>query len=189
MFFVCIYIYIHLCIQLLLGAEDALNRKGGKGAAGAFSEHMHPLEVIADNYHTHIDYRNVVHSRGLTHQKAEQLLHELGPNVLTPPPRVPLWLLFLLQFTNLLMVLLLIVSFLCIILYAINPTNLINLYLGVLLFIAIFITCYETFSQEAKSDSLMEKFRAMVPEQASVIRDGVMKPLSATEIVIGNILK
>ena len=64
-----------------------------------------------------------------------------------------------------------------------------NLYLGVLLFIAIFITCYETFSQEAKSDSLMEKFRAMVPEQASVIRDGVMKPLSATEIVIGNILK
>ena len=190
-FFVCIYIsiYIHLCIQLLLGAEDALNRKGGKGAAGAFSEHMHPLEVIADNYHTHIDYKNVVHSRGLTHQKAEQLLNELGPNVLTPPPRVPLWLLFLLQFTNLLMVLLLIVSALCIILYAINPTNLINLYLGVLLFIAIFITCYETFSQEAKSDSLMEKFRAMVPEQASVIRDGVMKPLSATEIVIGTILK
>jgi sodium/potassium-transporting ATPase subunit alpha len=178
-----IYAYIQL---LLLGAEDALNRKGGKGAAGAFSEHMYPLEVIAENYNTHIDYKNVVHSRGLTHQKAEQLLHELGPNVLTPPPRVPLWLLFLLQFTNLLMVLLLIVSALCIILYAINPTNLINLYLGVLLFIAIFITCYETFSQEAKSDSLMEKFRAMVPEQASVIRDGVMKPLSATEIVIGN---
>lgn len=163
-----------------------MERKGGKGAAGAFSEHLHPLEVISENYSTHIDIKDVVHSRGLTHSKAEQILQELGPNVLTPPPRVPLWLLFLLQFTNLLMVLLLIVSALCLILYGIQPTNPVNLYLGVLLFIAVFITCYETFSQEAKSDSLMEKFRAMVPEQASVIRDGVMKPVSATDLVIGN---
>lgn len=38
-------------------------------------------------------------------------------------------------------------------------------------------------------DSLMEKFRALVPEAASVIRDGVMKPLPATEIVIGDIIR
>jgi sodium/potassium-transporting ATPase subunit alpha len=64
-----------------------------------------------------------------------------------------------------------------------------NLYLGVLLFAVVFITCYETFSQEAKSDSLMEKFRAMVPEKCSVIRDGTMRPMSATDIVIGDLIR
>jgi hypothetical protein len=45
-----------------------------------------------------------------------------------------------------------------------------NLYIGVLLFIAVLITCYETFSQEAKFDSLMVKFRAMVSAQATLRR-------------------
>ncbi len=173
----------------LLNAEDALERTGGKGAAGAFSEHMHPLEVIAGNYTTHIDVHNPNNSRGLTSARAAELLEELGPNVLTPPPRVPLWLLFLLQFTNLLMILLMITATLCIILFLVDMSQWTNLYLGVLLFAVVFITCYETFSQEAKSDSLMEKFRAMVPEQASVIRDGTMRPLSATDIVIGDIIR
>ena len=38
-------------------------------------------------------------------------------------------------------------------------------------------------------DSLMEKFRALVPEAAAVIRDGVTKPVAATEIVIGDIIR
>ena len=50
-----------------------------------------------------------------------------------------------------------------------------NLYIGVLLWFVIIVTCYETFSQESKSDELMERFRAMVPEEASVIRDGQQK--------------
>ena len=66
-----------------------------------------------------------------------------------------------------------------------------NLYIAVLLYVVVVVTCYETFSQEAKSDSLMEKFKAMVPEQASVIRDGsgAMKTISATELVIGDIIR
>jgi magnesium-transporting ATPase (P-type) len=173
----------------LLNAEDALERTGGKGVAGSFSEHMHPLEIIAETYCTHIDGKDPKQSRGLSSIKAADLLEELGPNVLTPPPRVPLWLLFLLQFTNLLMVLLIITAILCIILFLIDTSVLVNLYLGVLLFFAVIVTCYETFSQEAKSDSLMEKFRAMVPEKCSVIRDGTMRPMSATDIVIGDLIR
>eukprot|EP01034_Spumella_vulgaris_P039474 gene39474-48778_t len=162
----------------MLNAEEALEKTGGKGASGHFSEHMHPLDAIAANYSTHIDIRDPKQSRGLTHTMAAALLKECGPNVLTPPPTVPLWLLFLLQFTNLLMVLLMITASLCIILFLIDTSVLVNLYLGVLLFFAVIVTCYETFSQEAKSDSLMEKFRAMVPEKCSVIRDGTMRPMS-----------
>ncbi len=173
----------------LLGAVDALERTGGKGAAGAFSEHLHPLDVIAENYCSHIDPEDPNKSRGLTAAKAAELLAELGPNVLTPPPRVPHWVLFLIQFTNLLMVLLIITALLCIILYLVDTSNPVNLYLGVFLLIVVVFTCYETYSQEAKSDSLMEKFRAMVPEKAAVIRDGVMRQLSATDIVIGDLLR
>lgn len=35
----------------------------------------------------------------------------------------------------------------------------------------------------------MEKFRALVPEAAAVIRDGITKPVAATEIVIGDIIR
>lgn len=35
----------------------------------------------------------------------------------------------------------------------------------------------------------MEKFRALVPEAAAVIRDGVMKPVPATDIVVGDIIR
>jgi magnesium-transporting ATPase (P-type) len=39
------------------------------------------------------------------------------------------------------------------------------------------------------ADSLMEKFRALVPEAAAVIRDGVTKPIAATDIVIGDLIR
>ena len=35
----------------------------------------------------------------------------------------------------------------------------------------------------------MEQFRAMVPEEASVIRDGEMKQMPAMDIVIGDIIR
>jgi magnesium-transporting ATPase (P-type) len=176
-------------VKPLVNAEEALERTGGKGAAGAFSEHMYPLEVVAEKFETNIDYKDPTKSHGLTTAKAEELLAKMGPNVLTPPPRVPLWLLFLLQFANLLMVLLMITALLCIILFLVDMSQWTNLYLGVLLFIVVFITCYETFSQEAKSDSLMEKFRALVPAQASVVRDGNLKPIDASLLVIGDIIR
>lgn len=151
----------------LLNATDALERTGGKGAAGAYSEHMYPIEILAEKYHTEIDVHDVPKSYGLSNLAAENMLKEYGPNVLTPPPKLPLWVLFLLQFTSALMVLLEITALLCIILFIINQEVLDNLYLGLLLFLVVFITCYETYSQEAKSDNLMEQFRAMVPAQVS----------------------
>lgn len=176
-------------VSPVLNAEDALERTGGKGAAGAFCEHMYPLETLSEHFQTHIDFHAPQNSRGLTQNQAADIMKEFGLNVLTPPPKVPLWLLFLLQFTNILIMMLMMVAAICIALFISDTSNYDNLYIGVLLFAAVFITCYETFSQEAKSDSLMEKFRAMVPAQASVIRDGVMKPTDAAQIVIGDLIR
>lgn len=77
----------------------------------------------------------------------------------------------------------------CFILYGLAPNNLNNLYLAVLLAFVIIVTCYETYSVEAKADNLMAKFRAMIPDMADVIRDGEQKPIAACEIVPGDILR
>jgi len=173
----------------IMNAEDALERKGGKGAAGAFKEHMYPLDVLAEKYETHIDVEDPNKSQGLGSQKAAELLERYGPNVLTPPPSIPKWLLFLLQFTNLLMVLLEITAGATFIVWLVDRSTWPNLYIAVLLTVVIVLTCYEMFSQESKGDALTEKFRALVPEQASVVRDGVLKPLPAAEIVVGDLLR
>lgn len=135
----------------MLGAENVLERTGGKGAGGAFTEHMFQLDVLASKYSTHIDPDDVPNSKGLTVEKAAEFLKLYGPNVLTPPAKIPHWLLFLLQFTNLLMILLQVTGLACIIIYIITPSAPVNLYIGVLLYFVVIATCYETFHQESQS--------------------------------------
>ena len=174
--------------DILLNAEQALEKTGGKGAGGSFTEHMFRLEELAEMYQTDINFNNPKDSKGLTSSKAKELLEKYGPNALTPPPSLPLWLLFILQFTNLLMILLQITAIACLAIYGVTGTST-NLYCGVLLYFVVIATCTETFHQESKAGALLEKFRALVPEAASVIRDGQLKPVPAAELVIGDIIK
>ena len=59
----------------MLGAENVLERTGGKGAGGAFTEHMFQLDVLASKYSTHIDPDDVPSSKGLTVEKAEEFMN------------------------------------------------------------------------------------------------------------------
>ena len=111
-------------------AESTVKKLGGEGAGGAYSEHLLEISQVAEVYKTHLDLSDVKNSRGLTAAAAKKTLEEQGPNVLTPPPRTPGWLLFLIQFTNLFMVLLQVVAILSFVLYGIQPNEPSNLYLG-----------------------------------------------------------
>ena len=73
--------------------------------------------------------------------------------------------------------------------YIINPHDVSSLYLGIILLVVVVVTCYETYSQEAKSDELMEKFRAMVPEAVSCIRGGSLGPIPCDNLVVGDIIR
>ena len=87
------------------------------------------------------------------------------------------------------MILLLIASVLAFIAFAIQPDDLTNLYLGVLLFVVVIATCYETFAQEAKSENLMEKFRRLSPEKAYVYRNGILTALRTECLVVGDLIQ
>ena len=71
-----------------------------------YVEHLYSLSDLANQFLTHIDLNNVAMSKGLTDEAAAELYERCGPNTLTPPAKVPLWLLFLLQFLNIFMLLL-----------------------------------------------------------------------------------
>jgi len=114
-----------------------------------YEEHLMPLNELADLYQTEIDLQNPKESGGLKPVQAAELLKKFGANALTPPPRTPGWLLFAMQFTNLFMILLIVAALLSIIIYVLygEPSD---LYLGVILFIVVLATCYETYAQEVK---------------------------------------
>jgi sodium/potassium-transporting ATPase subunit alpha len=50
-------------------------------------EHLMAHQDVAERYKTRINIEKPGESLGLTSQQAEQLLHEHGPNVLTPPKK------------------------------------------------------------------------------------------------------
>lgn len=95
-----------------------------------YIEHLLSLDELQAELGTRIHPSDASLSPGLSVDLAHKLLQQFGPNSLTPPARVPLWLLFLLQFTNLFMVLLMAAGFLCLVLFAIKPSDPTNMYLG-----------------------------------------------------------
>jgi hypothetical protein len=62
-------------------------------------------------------------SQGLTTAQYQENLAKFGPNCLTPPPMMPAWLKFLLQFTNFFAMLLLAGGTLCFIGYGIDSSK------------------------------------------------------------------
>jgi len=173
-------------LEISLTLDDALQ---GAPTQEEYTEHVMDVGELAAALGTRLDMDNPMDSAGLQKEEVMAARETHGPNVLTPPVRLPLWALFLLQFLNLFMLLLLTASLLAFIAYVIDPSDLSNLYLGVLLLIVVVVTCYETFAQEAKSEELMEGFRKLVPERAYVHRGGLLIQVGSEELVRGDILQ
>ena len=116
--------------------------------------------------------------------------NQYGENKLTPPQKTPLYIKFLMQFTNFFSLLLLAGSILCFIGYSIDPDkDQTNLYLGIVLGMVVLITCTFSFYQEAQSDSIMESFKNMIPRKCKVIRTTGTAIVDATEVVKGDLVE
>lgn len=153
-----------------------------------YIEHEFDFYRLSEYFHTNIDIKNPKNSLGLSTDQAQALLKQFGRNKLTPPERMPKWELFLVQFMNYFMILLLLAGTISIASYAIPPHSISNVILGVLLIMVVIFTCIETFIVESQSDELMSKFREMVPNQAVVLREGVISEISAEELVVGDLI-
>ncbi|XP_034177008.1 sodium/potassium-transporting ATPase subunit alpha isoform X1 [Osmia lignaria lignaria] len=131
---------------------------------------------------------------GLSHAKARENLERDGPNSLTPPKQTPEWVKFCKNLFGGFALLLWIGAILCFIAYSIQATtsedpNDDNLYLGIVLAAVVIVTGIFSYYQESKSSKIMESFKNMVPQFATVIREGEKLTLRAEELVLGDVVE
>ncbi|XP_055950188.1 sodium/potassium-transporting ATPase subunit alpha-like isoform X2 [Argiope bruennichi] len=153
----------------------------------SMDEHKISLQELCSRLSTNME-------RGLSVEQARKILERDGPNALTPPKKTPEWVKFCKQLFGGFAILLWVGAFLCFIAYSIQSSSLEeapddNLYLGVVLAAVVIVTGIFSYYQEAKSSKIMESFKNMVPQYATVIRGGQKLTLSAEEVVQGDIVE
>jgi len=145
-------------------------------------------ELLSREPHSRISADNLEQSQGLHSANVEDLRRACGYNRLSPPKTVPDYILFLQQFMNMFMILLMFAGTLSLIAYFINTSTEMNLYLAILLFAVVLGTCTATFIQARSTGKVMDSFKNMLPAQCTVLRDGVSVTIPAEELVVGDLV-
>jgi magnesium-transporting ATPase (P-type) len=127
-------------------------------------------------------------SGGLSETVAEQRLLTYGSNRLTPPPRMPEWKRFLMQFQNVFLILLNVCGLLAVVAYLIQRNDIINVYLAIVLFVVVFLTAYIQFHEEGKAYAVIDSFTKMLASNCTVIRDYKRKTIPTEQLALGDII-
>ncbi|XP_021944102.1 sodium/potassium-transporting ATPase subunit alpha isoform X2 [Folsomia candida] len=150
-------------------------------------DHKIPLEELFRRLHSNPD-------TGLTQARAKENYDRDGPNALTPPKTTPEWIKFCKNLFGGFALLLWIGAALCFIAYSIQLGNYEdvpkdNLYLGAVLSVVVIVTGCFSYYQESKSSKIMESFKNMVPQYATVLREGQKLTLKAEELTVGDVVE
>ncbi|GAB9476426.1 putative hydrolase [Globisporangium polare] len=132
---------------------------------------------------------DVEHSRGVTSARVPDLRAACGFNRLSPPERTPDYILFLRQFLDWFMILLSVAGFLSLLTYFLDTSVILNLYLALVLFLIVLLTCTMSFMQARSTSKVMDSFTNMLPQQCTVMRDGASQLLPADELVVGDLVR
>ncbi len=146
-----------------------MDEDGGRNLLNYYRQS--PDEVLAQLH---------VRREGLTTDKAREQLDKYGPNELHTTKHVWSGFIFLRQFKNLLVVLLLISAGISTYLHDAKTAS-------ILLLIAV-TNALVGFFQEFKAESLMENLQKLVVPHAKVLRSGKLEEISSTDVVLGDIV-
>ncbi|GLE00034.1 hypothetical protein PINS_up008761 [Pythium insidiosum] len=171
------------------------NAVGNSGAQGSSADSNRYWEAYADldeiavrHGDTGIAVHDLEKSVGLSTSRVPALREQFGFNRLSPPERVPDYILFLRQFLDLFMVLLNVAGVLSLITYFLDTSVILNLYLALVLFGIVLCTCVMTFLQQRSTSKVMDSFKNMLPPKCTVVRDGVSQLIAAEELVVGDLV-
>jgi potassium/sodium efflux P-type ATPase len=145
--------------------------------------HEIPLETIASNFNTSLE-------NGLTTEKALRQLEKDGPNELEQPPRISLAMLFVLQLTNLIIVLLIGAAAASMSIGAAgeepdNPTTYIE---GIAILVIVVLNAGIAAVTENSANDALEALSKLTQPTASVIRNGEEVDIASKEVVRGDIV-
>jgi len=118
--------------------------------------------------------------RGLSLAEAKRRLAEFGPNELVEKRKVSAWAIFLEQFKNILIIILLVAVALSAVLGEVTD--------AIVIFAIVLFAAVLGFVQEYRAERAMEALKRMASPTASVLRDGEEIEIPSRELVLGDII-
>ncbi|MFC1893807.1 cation-translocating P-type ATPase [Chloroflexota bacterium] len=118
--------------------------------------------------------------KGLSNTDAQKRFTQYGENQLVTLAKTPRWLQLLLQFKDVLVIILVIAG---VISFAIGDIR-----GGSIMFIIVLINAFIGYLQEHKAESIMDSLKKLVQSPAKVYRDGELIELPQAKLVPGDIL-
>ncbi|MHA3066490.1 HAD-IC family P-type ATPase [Lacticaseibacillus saniviri] len=125
------------------------------------------------------DYQNGDFEQGLMEVEASKRLAEFGKNQLSSPV-TPKWLIFIRQFNNMIIYILLFAALLTILMQHYSD--------AVIIGIVVVINAFIGYYQEISASNALAKIKAMMATNASVYRDGNRIDIPATDLVVGDVV-
>ncbi len=122
---------------------------------------------------------------GLSKEEASERLHENGENTLKEKNRKGALKIFLSQFNNMMIILLLLVGIVSLVYSIVNNESIIE---SIVIFGCVLVNAFMGFFQEMKSENAIESLKTMTESKAVVKRAGEFEEISANELVVGDII-
>ena len=126
-------------------------------------------------------------SRGLTTAEAAARLEQFGRNQLNAETPTPAWRKFLAQFTDLLVVLLLIATAISAVLWLYERDSPLP-YEAIAISAVVLLNAIMGYLQEARAESAIAALQQMAAAHAHVVRDGALTSVPAADVVPGDII-
>ncbi len=124
---------------------------------------------------------------GLTQSEAQARLEKNGPNKLKEKKKKSIFIRFLEQFKDVMILILIIAAIISFVVGFINPEER-EFFEPILIIAIVIINAIMGVVQESKAEKALDALKNMSAPHARVIRDGVEKIINASELVVGDII-
>ena len=119
-------------------------------------------------------------SGGLDSKDASERLERFGKNELTAKLRIPKWLMFLYQFKDVLVILLMVAAFMSVLIGNYND--------AVIMGIIVLVNAFIGYVQENKAENIMDSLKKLVQSPSKAYRDGELKEIPQSDLVPGDVI-
>ncbi|MEZ5888987.1 MAG: cation-translocating P-type ATPase [Xanthobacteraceae bacterium] len=126
---------------------------------------------------------------GLSRSEAERRLSQFGPNQLKSAPPTPWWRHLLEQFTNFLVIILLVATVISVVEWLLQePRETALPYEAIVILAIVVLNALLGFVQETRAEQSVRALMALAAPESTLVRDGERQRLPAQDIVPGDIL-
>ncbi|VIO94952.1 haloacid dehalogenase-like hydrolase family protein [Brugia malayi] len=154
-----------------------------------FFEHTLTMEQLSDLHPlSRINLEHPECSKGLNKDEAASRLVTDGRNVVFAVTGRTTTKLLLKQFSHTFRLMLLTAALTCFIIYALDTTRFIEIYLGIALIVIFFILCGVSYWQEQHAKKNMQCFQSMMTTYCYVVRAAERIRINVSDVVIGDIV-